>query len=317
LFDQRSHHPQSVGDLIGRAFRIYRAQIPTFVHILLWPTVFVTAGKVALQWGAASLLPTNMKNLSMLVPGLVAIGIGLLVWMIGLWILTLRQMAAVRLVNGFDTSYEDAHKYIKKHAWSILGLVTLGNVLFGGVALLWIVEIIISAVCIKQGAPLLLYGGIFGVVVGIAGILISLICFLLIACMVLTIAACEEQPLSALVSRGFSLTVKDFGRSLLFGVLLLATLSLLSYPLSLPLVALSVFEFFRHNMSTETLTDPAKMPLYVLVATQVWESLVNMMLWPITFISYGLFYYDLRMRQEGLDVLKNLESLPLLERHST
>lgn len=258
-----------------------------------------------------------MKNLSMLVPGLVAIGIGLLVWMIGLWILTLRQMAAVRLVNGFDTSYEDAHKYIKKHAWSILGLVTLGNVLFGGVALLWIVEIIISAVCIKQGAPLLLYGGIFGVVVGIAGILISLICFLLIACMVLTIAACEEQPLSALVSRGFSLTVKDFGRSLLFGVLLLATLSLLSYPLSLPLVALSVFEFFRHNMSTETLTDPAKMPLYVLVATQVWESLVNMMLWPITFISYGLFYYDLRMRQEGLDVLKNLESLPLLERHST
>ena len=75
----------------------------------------------------------------------------------------------------------------------------------------------------------------------------------------------------------------------------------------------SALEFFRHGMSAEHLADPTKVPMYILVLTQAWESLVNMLLWPVTWLTYGLYYYDLRVRQEGLDVLQNLR---LLEQRS-
>lgn len=51
LFDPPPQQLQSVGDLIGRAIRLYRKNIKLFFHVLLWPTIFLTAAKVAFHWG--------------------------------------------------------------------------------------------------------------------------------------------------------------------------------------------------------------------------------------------------------------------------
>src|SRR4030095_1145980 len=50
LFDPPSDHPQSVCDLIGRAFRVYRRKIPLFFKVLIGPTIFATVGSLGLQW---------------------------------------------------------------------------------------------------------------------------------------------------------------------------------------------------------------------------------------------------------------------------
>jgi hypothetical protein len=154
-----------------------------------------------------------------------------------------------------------------------------------------------------------------GIFVSLIGLLATVVLFWLIGLVCVSLASCEERTVPAVIGRGFSLTFHDFGRTLLFGLILVTTVSMLSYPLSLPAVLLSLFEFFRQGMNTEALTEPMKaVPLYVLILTQAWESIVNMLLWPVTYLAFGLFYYDLRMRQEGVDVLQKLE---LLERPAT
>jgi hypothetical protein len=103
--------------------------------------------------------------------------------------------------------------------------------------------------------------------------------------------------------------MNDFGRSFAFGLLLFIAITAISYPLTLPVVVLSLVDMFQQGLSSETIVESYRMPFYLMVVGQVWESLVNMLLWPVIFMAYGLFYYDLRLRQEGLDLTMRLDAL--------
>ncbi len=83
----------------------------------------------------------------------------------------------------------------------------------------------------------------------------------------------------------------------------------IQYPLSLPVVLVSIFEFMRQGMSPEFLTDPGKMPFYFTLVSQTWESIIGIVLWPISFMATGLYYYDLRMRKEGIDLIRQIDLL--------
>lgn len=121
--------------------------------------------------------------------------------------------------------------------------------------------------------------------------------------------ASEEYKWSTLLSQGFSLIGRDLWRVCGFGILLTVIVSIFSLTLSLPVVALTLFEVFRHGFTTQHMDPTAAMPFYCLVLTQFWQSVINMLLVPITFMSAGLFYRDLKIRQEGLDVIQNLRLL--------
>ena len=43
------------------------------------------------------------------------------------------------------------------------------------------------------------------------------------------------------------------------------------------------------------------------IVSQVWEQLVSMIVTPISFTCFGLYYCDLRMRQEGLDLIERVQ----------
>jgi len=127
--------------------------------------------------------------------------------------------------------------------------------------------------------------------------------------MVLAVLACEDLPLSATVNRGLSLASNNLGHTLTFGLLLFAAISALSYPLSLPVVAFTIVDSIQQELGSGSISEAYKLPLYLMVINQAWESLINMLLWPAMFLAYGLLYYDLRLRQEGLDIARTLEAL--------
>jgi hypothetical protein len=296
--------PLSVGDLIGRAIRFFRSNVRLFVKVLLWPTVISIAGKVALNWGCVVF---GRRELSLWVPAGCSILFGLVVLLWATFILVLRNLALVRLANGFSSSYEDAYSFVRRRAWVVFALIVCGYLMLGAVGCFWLVELWVAALMFKPGTALMI-AWLLALVLGFCGLVATLFMFGLIGLLVLSVVACEEREFSA-IGRGFALTFNDLGRATLFGMLVLIIVTSLSYPLSLPAVAISMFEVFRHNLSSMATADPARMPVYIIVLTQAWESIVNMLLWPITWIAYGLFYYDLRIRQEGIDVLQNLKLL--------
>lgn len=298
--------PMSAGDLVGRAVRYYRVNLPMFVKVLMWPTLTSIAAKVAMQWGTTVVWN---KEWGLIGPAVAATLIGFIVLLVATFILTMRNLALVRLASGFADNFQSAYEFVRSRAGLLFGLIFVGHLMLFGVMMLWCGEIIVSSVMFKPGSALV-YAVAVALVIGFVGLIATFAIFMMVGFLTMSIASCENRSFGALLSRGFALTFNDFGRAVLFGILLLATVSLLSWALSIPAVALSFFEVFRHGLASAS-GDPAKMPMYVLVFSQAWESVVNMLLWPITWLAYGYFYYDLRVRQEGIDVVNGLK---LLER---
>lgn len=306
-FEPPPQQLQSVGDLIGRAVRIYRKNYKLIFHVLMWPTIFMTASKVAFHWGVTNLsIRMDHKDWSAIgLAGLVAT-IGMLS-LIGVgFFLQLRQLSFIRMVTGFASSYKEAQDYVMHRKWKIFGLIALAYMSIMFSVFFWAVVISVCAAFFKSNSPTT-YALAAGMFLGFVAMLISSS----IACVALyfsfAVGACEDLSVGALFGRTFSLVFQDFWRASYFCLLLFIALIVISYPLSLPLVLISIFEFLRQGMTTEFLTDPGKMPFYYTLFNQTWESIVSIITWPISFIAIGLFYYDLRMRKEGIDLVRRLD----------
>lgn len=307
VFEPPPQQLQSVGDLIGRSIRIYRKNIKLFFHVLLWPTVFLTASKVAFHWGITSLsLRIDQKDWTMMgVSGVVALLGMLSLLVVGLF-LQLRQLSFIRLVTGFADNYADAYAYIMKRKWKIVGLIMLAYVAIIVCVIFWSVIISVCMAFFKANASttyLLLAGMIFGLL----GLAISVTVTCIALYFSFAVGACEDLSISGLFNRTFALVFQDFWRAGYFCTLLFVALMVITYPLSLPLLLVSIFEFMRQGMSPEFLTDPGKMPFYYTLFNQSWESVISIITWPISFMATGLFYYDQRMRKEGIDLVRRIE----------
>ena len=53
------------------------------------------------------------------------------------------------------------------------------------------------------------------------------------------------------------------------------------------------------------------LPIQWQIFVAFWETVIEMVTQPILFLAFGFYYYDLRLRNEGVDVLESLEALKL------
>jgi hypothetical protein len=90
-----------------------------------------------------------------------------------------------------------------------------------------------------------------------------------------------------------------------FGFCLFISVSALSSTLNLPVAFQSGLHSYN-SYSQETVTS---LPYLLTIGCLVWESLVNMILWPITYFSFAFIYYDMRLRNEGLDLIRTIDGL--------
>jgi len=313
LLTQPLTQPQSAADLIGAAFSLYRKHVPFIFKILVGPTVAAALASLALQWAVNyALVGGSNKPSAIALVVLVILGAFAAV-LAAKWILTIRQLALVRHANGFAREFPEADRYMWSRRWAVLGILLLAIVVIVAVTIAWTIELSL-AVWIARAGQAGTALSVVGILFGALGLCLTLGYAVVLLYMVLSVLACEESPLSIIISRATRLTFRDSARALGFGALLIITISAMSYPLSLPIVAITAFDVVKHGLTAGSLSESYKLPFYLMVLNQTWESLVNLLLWPVTYLAYGFFYQDLRLRQEGLDLVRQLEALPGADR---
>jgi hypothetical protein len=310
VFDPPPDKPQSVGDLVGRAFRIFRQGIPLYLKTLTGPTVLSAAGGLGIQWFAVyGISAFDNGPSSQAVFYLGAFLCSLILLLVARWVLTVRQLAYLRLASGFATDYDSAHQHVKQRQWRIMAIFFLSVAASVLILLLALVGFFLTQLLPKTGLAAMLIS--IGSMVSILLLFFAAYyCVWLITPIALAVLSCEKISLGSTISRSLNLVLADPWRNATFCLLLCICIGLLSYPLCLPLIGIEAADRFSKDLLTAG-QDSYKLPLYLMIISGVWESLVYMLLWPVVFVAYGLFYYDLRLRQEGLDISRNLDSLSL------
>lgn len=289
----------SIGDLIGRAIRVYRINVIEWAKVLIWPTVAITLGRGMVAAGAAGIgKDMSMQGIAMLVLMLLGMGVTL----IARWFLVVRILSFVRLSTGFAQNLTEAVAYTKKRMWSILGVIVLTISVAMAVVTLWLLEIVASIFLYN----VIVIPAIIGIVAGVIGIVVSL-GFVFIAMEVALCAmACEQGSITTLISKAFAMCSKVVFRALGAGFMIWLTVFVLATPLWLPIWLVLGVDMVR--LGPEAFTGNS-VPLHWNLLLSVWESLIDMVCAPISYLCYGFFYYDLRLRSEGVDLVQNLDAL--------
>jgi len=234
--------------------------------------------------------------------GYTAMMVGFFVVITGKWYLLQKQLAFVRYATGFSPTLDDALAYLKKRKWAILGMSTLCGFIFVAVFMLWTLEIIAAGVLVKVLPGPALAAIIFGVV----GFVISFVFIIIAFLLSLTALSCEPGNVTALLSRGFTLSSKSFFRTLFIGFVAAVTVNLIATPLWMPVMFIGAIDTVRTGGM-----QSGVLPIHWQVVIAAWETLVEMVTQPILFLAYGFYYYDLRLRYEGIDVVETLDALKL------
>jgi hypothetical protein len=316
LYTSLPETPQGVGDLIGLAFRMVRRNLGTIFRFILVPSIFTVAAGIAFQWvftyGTAAISESrNITDALGLAGGFI---VATILFCVSWWILGMRLLALTRVALGFSGSLEDAWQYMLKRKWALAGLYTLGLMLFTGAIMGWCILLVIGGFA----------GGMLGigsevakvVVIGLSstvcvlGMLITGCVYMLASHLAYCVLACEDTPVTAVIGRSVQLTMRHPMRTLAFGIVFLVTFSVISYPLSLPVAAATFVDALQHGLNTAATAGGAsayRPPMYLLVMTQAWEAAMGVILRPLVVFSFGLLYYDLRLRNEGMDIQRKLE----------
>lgn len=312
MYSSLPDSPQPVGDLIGSGIRICRRNIRLIFQTLLVPTIFTTVAGVVFQWvftyGASGVAQT--KDIGAAV-GLFALwSVAALVFFGAWWVLGLRLLALVRIALGFSTNYVEAWAFMKAHRWNLLGVYFLGVVVFS-VAMTFLAIVTFAAAFASgaAGSSPGIAGGL-AIVFGICACTIMIVTYLLATHISFCVLACEDLTVPAVIGRSLSLVFRNFWRALGFGSLFSLTFLIISCPLSLPIAAMTFVDALQHGLAShQTLAEAYKPPLYLLVLAQTWESVIGIVLRPMVLFCFALFYYDLRLRTEGLDMKRRLQMI--------
>jgi len=294
---------QSVGDLIGRAARLYRANLTTWFPILLWPTVLSALGRAMFQGGISGIADMSFSATAL---ALLAVGvIGAILTLVAKWVLLVRQLSFVRLATGFSDSLSESLAFVKQRQWSIAGAVAIMYFMLLAVFGLAILEVAAASLIFRPDTFLVI-PSVVGVIGGLIGGTITLMFIYFAAFVVLSAIACQANSVTGLVSSGFRLAGKQLMRTVYMGNMVCLTILLLSIPFWLPMMALIGIDYVRLGQDAFANGD---LPIHWSVLLTSYESLVDVVVWPVAFVSYGLYYYDLRLRQEGVDMLLDIDRL--------
>lgn len=286
----------SPGDIIGVAFGLLRNNIGFTVKVLLVPTIINTLGSAALQWAV-----TKPMGLTQSIAGMGTIFLigfaGVITGIIAKWILTLRQMALMRMAGGFSTDWQEAYKTVSARKWHVVALWFLTGVVSISVFVIWLLQFYMVATRIRnslEAAPAIIFGVVAMVMV------LSIVIFG--AYMSLCLLACDTLSFRDTINRTASIIAENFWRCLGFSAAFVVCIMVLSYPLTLPIALLGVWDSYRLGVHGDV-------PIQTVIVGHVWESFINLLISPLFSFAFAAFYVDLLNRKEGLDLERRLIAL--------
>ncbi len=315
LIDPSLMSPRSVGDVISSTVRICRRNVKILMSTLIWPTAASAGAQVIALFGLimmeSAISPTgeDVTSWSALLQGCGIMCVGLLVALPVQVLLVMRQLAILRVVARFSTTLKEADKFLWRNFWKFV----LVGLLYYGLITVWFVIwcaiiVALAIVCAMIHAPILTVAVVLtGFFLGFASTLLFMVPLAIIA----PALACDNKGLGTILKDSTSLAFRNFWRTSGFCSLLILTVWLLGAVLGLPGQICYLVEYLRAAMAAGTLPKSVDIPFYAQVVTTVWHSVVNIFLGPVVSISAGLYYFDLRVREEGLDLVRLVQSQEL------
>ena len=258
--------PLSLGEILDRAFSLYRKNFVLFIGISAIPQLLSLAvNLVTLMFRtpvSISLTPSTPPDFSRLLPHGQDLVLGLLAGIVAVVTLQLSQGGTVLAVSDLYLGRSTTIEASLRHAWEAFGT------LFG--------LLVLSGLAILGGTILCVIPGIYLTCRWWACVPVALI---------------EKRGARESLRRSFELTRGSAGRAfliiLLYFVLSLGVGLVLGSPAGLLLIL--------------NAKDPGMLRL-VNALTQITSSISTILISPILLIATSVYYYDLRVRKEAFDL---------------
>lgn len=277
---------------------------------LLIPSVIELIGKLFLSTGARMFVSSmrggglpGPESFSALGPSL----IGFLICVPAeLW-LTMLQLAYVRMLLNHTTDFDQAFKQVRHKFWAVMLFVIAYYIVFFVWIFVWAFLFGVVSVIAKSAGPMVM------VPLAVAMLLMAIInltVLLLPGSILFVVLACEDKNFFSIIGRAYSLTFKRFFPTAGFCSVLFVAWMSLYMALSSVLQVFYGAEYVRTGVfSGKVRARNVQMPFYVQVIGSAWNTIIYMYLMPVFFLSTGYYYYALRMRSDGLDIMHSIELL--------
>lgn len=292
--------PSTVGDVIGQAFRLCRSNIKFLARIQLMPTIIELLGNLLIVVGAHDLASGESshiwQSLAIMAPGLI-------LRLVGEFLLTMRHLAVIRWFTGFASNFKEAYDFVWKRKFYLIFAVLAIYMLLTATIIFWCIFIGVSLVFAKMKA-LAIFSAI-GVLVGTLSMLLSMLLSTLPLIIIGPSIACDNTDFTTILGDALKLTGSNFLRTMFFSILLLVSIYAIAAALDSVPIIVTLVEYARAIIAGGVHAMPKSLSLPTQVFSAVWRSGSNMFVSPMVFVACGLYYVDIRMRLDGLD-LKNI-----------
>jgi hypothetical protein len=297
--------PLSLGELLDRSFALYRRHFRTVVAIMVPPSVlamivgvvqhlmqqFITGAD--LRADAATVFPVVFAWAVSMVAGML---VYLVAYMFALGATTL---AVSELYLGRPATASASYRAMRPRIGSLLLLLLLLLVRFGGVILVAAVVMAVVAGALAVISPVL--SGL-GVVIGIVLTIVLMMFLTLRYSLAVPALVLEGVTASTAIARSVSLIQGNVLRCLV--------LMIFAYMIALVTGAIfqGPFQAAAYMAGPETATA-----FWLTLAGVFTGSIAGAISGPVMIVAFALLYYDIRIREEGLDLqlmMAALEPVP-------
>jgi hypothetical protein len=299
---------KSIIDILGHSWRLFRLNIDKVVLYTIIPTIIYEVGQLLIGLPSVVISKPEMY----LISTFCFCPLGLFSFLLGLFVSVYFNFAQFKAFykiltkepfnykNIIKETIENFTKITKLALLITLQLSILGVVLFVLLIIAYIIVLLlISTITFSFKFQLLSKFVFFELLLLFYYFLITI--FSIIFSLEIVIMCVEECSVSETLKRTFKILLSNWWRFSVFTL----SLSLLYYILvlyfNIPAFALMFFEMFKGGIN---FTKDFSLP--VLVITSVWSSIINILLWPLLASGVSMFYYYIKVRNEGYDLKLNL-----------
>ncbi len=295
--------PLSLGDLVGRSFRVFREQFRFVTSTIIWPTLLATLSISGMRWCILHFLSSHSYDFQSIILHLVAILLCLSMLAVAQWELAIRSVCIVRVVLGLSEDYKSANTYARRRKWAAVLLYTIAAIAPLIVILFW-TALSVGFVVVSNHLPFAqVISFFYFAIVGLA-FTCTVSWSLLGSALAFTIVSSEDEKLKTVWQRTYELMRNYMWRGGSFVVLLGVTLFVVTGALDLPLLLASLFDAWRNSFAADY-----DMPWYLEALSALVDCIINTLLLSVVPIANALYYNDLRLRVEGCDIIVRLEKL--------
>lgn len=304
MFEAPPERPLSLGDIVGLSFKLFRERFRFFFAVFIWPSLICSLAILGMKWCFVLFTEVKTYDIGLFMTYLSGCAVCLIVLILAQWQMMLRSLSIVRMILLAPLTMKDARTYSSRRMWATLLVYNLGIFAPFLVVVFWGV---IAIGVLLLNAHKAISGLLCGVFLGVDGLLMTITtCWaVLFTSVAFCVLAAENTSIGGIFQRTSRLSFPYIWRGGSFVCLLALSLLVVAISLELPVIILSTLDSMHRGGQQLTY----RLPVYLEIMAVISDTLVNMILLSVAVIADALYYNDLRLRLEGLDILKQLERM--------